>query len=220
VDSRRTIIVLSVCLAASLIAVGFLVGRESNRPTIVMSAPVIAPSRPVIEGPAVAELAPLPAAPPVVPSAPAAAPTRRPLAPAHTDAADTGDKAAVEHYFSVADRLQNADVADPEAAGGSLIAAATSGDLSGLRALTGKARQTEQTARALTPPASCLQFHKQLLHILAQNRELLQRLESGIGGGDVSALPALLEQANATKSHADALAREERTVKKRFGIIR
>ena len=113
-----------------------------------------------------------------------------------------------------------ADVADPEAAGGSLIAAATSGDLSGLQALTAKARQTEQTARALTPPAPCVAYHKQLLHILAQNRELLQHLESGLSGGDVGALPGLLDQANATKAHADALAREERAVKKRVGLAR
>jgi hypothetical protein len=223
VDSRRIIIVLSVCLALALIAVGFLAGRESARQTpVVMSAPVIAPSRPTIDAPVVPEPAIAPnavagAAPLVATPAP---PARRPVGPQRIASGDTGEKAAVERYFGATDPLQNADVENPEASGNALMEAASSGDLSGLHALVAKARLTEAKARALTPPPSCAAYHQQLLHLLGQNRELLQKLASGIGGDDVSALPALLEQANATKSHADALEREERAVKKRFGITR
>lgn len=223
-DSRRVIIVLSVSLAVSLVAVGFLIGRESNRPSPLMNVPVIAPALPTITAPAE------PAPPPSIAAAPAPArpappkpPTgpRRLTAPSPPPAAgDTSERAAVERYFAATDPLQNADVDNPEAAGSSLMEAASSGDLSGLRALTAKARAAEAKARALTPPPACAAYHQQLLRLLGQNRGLFQRLESGIGGGDVGELPALLEQANGAKAHADALAREEHAVKKRFGITR
>ena len=221
-DSRRVIIVLSVSLAVSLVAVGFLIGRESNRPSPLLNVPVIAPTLPAITEPA----PPLPsiaAAPSPARPAPPKPPTgpHRLTAPSPLPAdGDTSEKAAVERYFAATDPLQNADVDNPEAAGNSLMEAASSGDLSGLRALTAKAHAAEAKARALTPPPACAAYHQQLLRLLGQNRGLFQRLESGIGGGDVGELPALLEQANGAKAHADALAREEHAVKKRFGITR
>ena len=187
-----------------------------------MNLPVISPSLPTIAAPpVVAEPAPPVATAPARATAPKLAVGPHRLATAPLPAAgDASEKAAVERYFDATDPLQNADVDNPEAAGNSLMEAASSGDLSGLRALTAKARAREAKARALTPPPACATYHQQLLHLLAQNRELFQRLESGIGSGDVGELPALLEQANGAKSHADALAREEHAVKQRFGIAR
>jgi hypothetical protein len=43
--------------------------------------------------------------------------------------------------------------------------------------------------------------------ILAESHSMLQRLEQGLGGGDLESLPALLAQVNSAKSRSGALAR-------------
>jgi hypothetical protein len=205
------IILLSCCLGIRLLALGFLLGRESNR----------APATFVIAPPtgAAAAADPEPAVVPTVPPAASAA-----VAPAASPAAapragvDAGDKQAIARYFREVDRLQNIDVDNPQAAAASLIGAASSGDTSGLRQLVTQAREAEQKARAITPPPPCAHYHKQLVSILVESRSMLQRLEEGIGGGNVEALPALLTQANAAKSRSESLAREARELKRRFGI--
>ncbi|MDB4964925.1 MAG: hypothetical protein JWN44_614, partial [Myxococcales bacterium] len=65
---------------------------------------------------------------------------------------------------------------------------------------------------------ACAHYHKQLVNVLAETRDMFQQLERGIGGGNLEALPGLLGRANGTKSRAEALAREEREIKSRFGI--
>jgi hypothetical protein len=231
------IIVLSCCLGICLFALGFLLGRESNRAAAsVVSAPppeVVAAAEPVPAAPVAApSQAPAPTVAPVdvppVASAPArgtppspspASPTR--ISPKSTSSAavsDSTDTQAVASYFRDVDRLQNIDVDNPEAAATSLIGAATSGDTSGLRQLVSQARDTEQKVRAITPPPPCAQYHERLLSLHAESRSMLQRLEQGLGGGDLGSLPALLSQANAAKSRSEALASEAREIKRRYGV--
>src|SRR5581483_6399025 len=96
------------------------------------------------------------------------------------------EKQAIARYFREVDRLQSADVDNPEASAGSLINAASSGDKSGLRKLVAQA--VEHKARALTPPTPCVRYHKQLVTVLAESREMMQQLERGLAGGNLEAL--------------------------------
>lgn len=192
----------------ALFLVGFLLGRESMRASSSLPPEVI---------PAVAS-APVPLSPPSpvviapLPPAPAVAHVESAVAPA--------DKQAVAQYFKAADRLQNADVDDPQAMATSLIGAASSGDTSGLRRLVAQATEALDKGRALTPPPPCAHYHKELLVILTQSRTLLHDLEERVASGSVDSLPTLLTQANTTKARAEALGREERQLKSRFGVSR
>lgn len=207
VNARQVIILLSCALGISLLALGFLLGRESNRAPVVVAPPVTATQLPVTE---------LPPGPPSINAEPVA--VAAPAAARPRPAVDPADKQAVARYFRDVEHLQNTDVDNPEAAASSLLSAASTGDTSGLRKLVADARSAEVKARAVTPPAACAHYHKQLVNVLSDTREMFQSLERGIGGGNMDALPALLNRANATKSRAEALAREEREIKSRFGI--
>jgi hypothetical protein len=193
VDPRRVIIVLGGCLGLSLIAIAFLLGRESNRPAVVPAAP-----------PPVASVAP-PAAPP------------EPTGVA-VPAVDPAEKAAVARYFRTVDPLQKADVDNPQAAATELINSAASGDRSGLQKLVAQAREAERKGQAVTPPPPCAHYHTQLVAVLADSRAMMQELERSVGGGNIDGLQALLGRAHATKGRSEALAREERQIKSRYGI--
>jgi outer membrane biosynthesis protein TonB len=227
VSHGRVIVVLSIALALSLLGVAFLLGRESGRgPQPIVAAapsePTVAPpavAPPAVAPPAVAPPAPTPTPPTPTTPEPAIAPSPTPPPTAHAKD-DSAEKQAIARYFREVDQLQNSDVENPEAAASSLINAASDGDTSGLRALVQQARAAEAKAAALTPPAPCEKYHRQLVRVLADSRQMVQALEHGIAGGAVDTLPGLLAQAQATKSRADALAHEERAIKSRFGLAR
>jgi hypothetical protein len=87
-----------------------------------------------------------------------------------------------------------------------------------LRQLVVQARDTEQKVRAITPPPPCAHYHERLVSMLAESRSMLQRLEQGLGGGDLESLPALLSQANGAKSRSEALSNEASEIKRRHGV--
>jgi hypothetical protein len=131
---------------------------------------------------------------------------------------DAAGKDAVARYFQEVDRLQNVDVDNPEASAMSIIGAATSGDTSGLHRQVVQTRDTEQKVRAITPPPPCAQYHERLVSMLAESRSMLERLEKGLGSGDLEAVPALLSQADSAKSRSQALESEAREIKRRYGV--
>jgi hypothetical protein len=194
VDPRRVIIVLGGCLGLSLIVIAFLLGRESNRPMVV---PVAPPPEPSVAAPSL---------PPPEPTGVA------------VPAIDPAEKAAVARYFRTVGALQNVDVDNPQAAATAMINSAASGDSSGLQKLVAQAREAERKAQAVTPPPPCAHYHKQLVAVLGDSRAMMQQLERSVGGGNVDGLQALLGRANATKGRSEALAREERQIKSRYGI--
>ena len=197
-ESRRLVIALLVALGVCLLVIGIFIGRESARPEPV-AQPIAAPP-------------PKPLPPVFEPPPPAAAP------PPPAATVDPEEKRRVAQYFRDVNRLQNVDVDDPQASAQALINAASSGDNSGLQKLVAQARSAEQQARALTPPAPCAAYHKKLVALLADSREMMQKLASGFAGGDVSALPALMTRANAQKEREESLARDEKELKRRYGL--
>jgi hypothetical protein len=205
VESRRLVLVLSCGLGVALFALGFLLGRESMRMSQVAE---VLPTIAVAPTPSPSPL------PPVMPPSPVVAP------PPAASAIAPAEKQAVAEYFKVADRLQSADVDDPQAMAASLIGAASEGDTSGLRRLVAQATAALDKARTLTAPPPCGHYHKELVGILTQSRALLQQLEHQVAAGSVESLPTLLTQANGTKARAEALSREERQLKARFGLSR
>ena len=207
-ESRRLIIALVAALGVCLLIIGIFIGRETARPEpaplpIAQPAPQ-KPLPPIFEPPAT----PPPAAATAPPAPPAASPA----------SVDPEEKRRVAQYFRDVDRLQNVDVDDPQASAQALINAAGSGDNSGLEKLVATARNAEQQARALTPPAPCAAFHKKLVALLAESREMIQKLATGFAGGSLDALPSLMTRANAEKARQESLARDEAALKRRYGL--
>jgi hypothetical protein len=197
-ESRRLVTALLICLGVCLLVIGVFIGRES-RETIAQPAAPSAASKPL---------------PPIFEPPPVAAPT-----PPPSPAVDAAEQQRVAQYFREVDRIQNIDVDNPEATAQSLVQAAASGDNSGLRKLLGQAREVEEKVRAITPPPPCAGYHKKLVGTLAASREMLQQLERGLSsGGGIEALPGLLGRAQGEKGRAEALAREEKEIKRRYGL--
>src|SRR5205823_950583 len=82
------------------------------------------------------------------------------------------------------------DVDDPQASAQALVNAASSGDNSGLQKLVAQARSAELEARALTPPPACAAYHKKLVALLVDSRDMMQKLAAGFAGGSLDALPS------------------------------
>jgi len=199
-ESRRLIIVLTVALGVCLLVIGIFIGRESARPETPPPLPVAAaPQKPL---PPVFVPPPQPPAPP----------------PPSEPSVDPAEKQRVAQYFREIDRLQNVDTDDPEASAQALVNAASSGDTSGLDKLVQQAKDAERKARAMTPPPPCAAFHKKMLALLTDSREMVQKLASGFAGGSLEALPGLLARANGEKARQEAVAREEKELKRRYGL--
>ena len=199
-ESRRLVIALVVALGVCLLVIGIFIGRESARPETPPPPIAAAPQKalpPIFEPPA----QPIAAPPP--PSAPPV---------------DPEEKRRVAQYFHAVDKLQNVDVDDPQASAQALINSASSGDDSGLQKLVAQARSAEQQARALTPPPPCAAYHKKLVALLADSREMMQKLAAGFAGGSLDALPSLMTRANAEKAREESLAHEEKELKRRYGL--
>jgi hypothetical protein len=198
-ESRRLVIALLAALGVCLLVIGVFIGRESARTEPAAAAPPVAAAAPAKPLPPIFE-------PP--PPTPAPQPAT----------VDPEEKRRVAQYFRDVDRLQNVDVDNPEASAQALVTAASSGDTSGLDKLVAQARTAEQKARGLTPPPPCAAYHKKLIALLADSREMVQQLARGFGGGNLEALPALMTRANAEKSRAEAVAHDEQELKRRYGL--
>jgi len=201
-ESRGLVTVLLAALGVCLLVIGIFIGRETTRPLEPIAQPVVAaPAKPL---------------PPVfVPPPPAlASPPPPPAAPA----IDPEEKRRVGQYLREVDRLQNVDVDNPEASAQAMISGAAAGDTSGLDKLVQQARDAERGARALTPPPPCAAFHKKLLALLADSREMAQALSRGFANGDLSSLTSMMGRANSDKARQEALARDEKELKRRYGL--
>jgi hypothetical protein len=201
-ESRTLVTALVVSLGVCLLVIGVFIGREMREPAPVAAPPVAA--------------APVKPPPPIFD--PTAAPAPPPTSSEPAVAATSGDAQRAAQYFREIDRLQKVEVDNPQATAQSIVQAAASGDTSGIHKLVTQAQTAEARAHALTPPPTCAAYHKKVLAVLADDRAMMQQLESGLTSGSVDSLPALLTHANATKSRTDALAREERELKRRFGL--
>jgi pyruvate/2-oxoglutarate dehydrogenase complex dihydrolipoamide acyltransferase (E2) component len=204
-ESRRLVIALVAALGVCLLIIGIFIGRESARPDATP--------------PPIAQPAPQKPLPPIFepPATPPAATATAPTAPS-APSVDPEEKRRVAQYFRDVDRLQNVDVDDPQASAQALIDSAGSGDNSGLQKLVAQARAAEQQARALTPPAPCAAYHKKLVALLAESREMIQKLAAGFAGGSLDALPSLMTRANSEKARQESLARDEAALKRRYGL--
>ena len=176
---RALLIVLSSMLLVTLLAVAFLIGRESGRaetaaPDLTVTtlpAPVEpAPARRVAPRPRPTpaprppadDSAPAPPVPPTSPPPPT--PAALPVAPAEP-AADPRERAAVARYFEEFDTIAGSDAGtgNPEAMAMALLNQATGGDWSQFDELANTQRLMLRQLRGLLVPPVCREYHQKIM---------------------------------------------------------
>jgi hypothetical protein len=230
---RRLVIGLAAALGVALLAIAFLLGRESRSPSpAAVSAPTPEPL-PLSPTPestvAPADMpADIPAAVPATPTAvvgegvvppPSAA---EPTAEASTlrGAADPV-RADVARYFAEVEALQQGSKGwsgDPNAAAQQIMRQATSGDTSGFKSLAEANRQLAERLRAVAAPEPCAAHRQKTLDVLEQANTLLEKLQAAVQSTDTGGLTALTAQSQDLERRArdaDALAT---AIKQRYGL--
>jgi type IV secretory pathway VirB10-like protein len=231
--------------AGSLLAVAFLLGRSSG-PAAPPVPPDATPVRDVIASPGSGAQAPdlprptpAPAVLSVAPFADASAATPPPPSPqpreafreaarpaavaGGADAARSGpDRAVVAAYLDAIDRVQpGATGGSPEGIANELAAALANGDTSGLDGLIRETEDAKERLTGLRPPAACAAHHRESLGSLDDALGVLRSLKTAMESPDPAAgLAQVAEQATALRSRAEALRREETTLREGYGLTR
>jgi hypothetical protein len=231
--SRGLLLALAATAAAGIVAVTFLLGRESGRGSQPASA--TAPSTIAIAG--AEEAAPGATA---TPSVDASAPTAAPLAPAIegslafprvavptggpspsvTPASNETLRNEVASYFREVETIQSRGKSwgDPQALAQTLLAQAAKGDVSGFDGLAAANRSVRDALLAVAPPEPCREHHRLTLALLDESIAMLDRVKGLISGGDAGSLAAMPAEGQALERKAKDVDAMAAAIKLRFGI--
>lgn len=246
--SRNVVYAAAAAFLALFAAVFFLLGRESSRRRAPAAVTVTAPSEMTTPEPRAVAAVPAPALIPALqaagpapgtrgapdaetrvglaPRAGASEPTSSPvivaaplprLEPSRAAAGDAA--AAARDYFARMGAIQTfASTNDTGEFANKLLLGTMNGDMSGFDDLLRVMQLGTERARAIMPPACCVEYHQRLLGMLQDSTQLLDRLKTAIKGGDTGALTALTASASSLQSRADALDSEARRIKTQLGL--
>lgn len=210
--SRGLLIALVAVATAGVLAVTYLVGRESGRrqplvpaTTITLASGMDTPVDPARESP--------PAAP--RPSAPTEGPSANAASTPHDAVRDE-----VANYFREVETIQGQarSWGDPEAFAQKLLEQAGNGDVSGFDALAVANQKVRDRLRAIAVPEPCREHHRSTLAVLDESIAMLQRVKGLIGRADAGALAAMPAEARELErktKDVDAMAAE---IKRRYGL--
>jgi hypothetical protein len=231
-SSNRILLVgLSASLVAALMAIAFLLGRESTRgpaaearvpvPAVVEPEPIVQPIEPQrspkwsdldewedVEEPTFAGE---PAGERIEqrPDGTLVLSNRRKTGDPSQVSGDSPAVAAgsrVAAYFLRMDSIQSQSVAgDPNTFAMGLIKAGLGGSTSGFDQLIADTQQMEEEIRAVTPPPSCEAYHQANLKSLAESREIIDAMKTAFERRDFSQLTAIAQRAGALQHEAQAL---------------
>ena len=99
-----------------------------------------------------------------------------------------------------------------------LLVASMNGDSSGFDELIKVMQTGAASAQAITPPPCCVEYHRQLLGMLAESVEMMRGLKAAIGKNDTAALTSLAASGGSLQTRANALDAEAKRIKKSLGI--
>jgi hypothetical protein len=239
---RRAIAVLSAALLVSLLAVAFLLGRQSRSsldtavpvPASTGSARVAAPVYPS-DAPSTPGSEALETIAPVAPTA-SAAPTALPMPSAWaalgdgapTTAADAagsatgeGVKAEVARYFSEIDQLQAATKSwdgSPEAVAQAMLQQATEGNTAQFDALLTSYRTLAAGLQSIKVPPPCERHRQASARVVQASIQLMETLRGAITQGDLSGIAALGLAGQKIETDAREADRIADEIKKAYGL--
>ncbi len=129
---------------------------------------------------------------------------------------------AVAAYFEALDHLQPGSLpGDSESTAQQILAGLTRGDSSGFDQMTQRAEAARTRLAAITAPAPCAAFHRESLADFDESLQMLRMVRKAMNGGDADALlTGMTDRANAMRSRAEALQREEKALRQRYGLVK
>ncbi len=235
---KRLFWALAGVAGLSLLAVAYLLGRasggaERSAPRLDEAGPAFAtvpagagaavPAAlpPSSVEPAIAQL-PISSVPHFAPDAvpePTASTSSTPGPALELAPPDDPERAAVAAYLDAVDAIQASDLAgSPESAANELAVALARGDASGLDGLVREAEEARRRLLAIAPPPACAAHHRETLASFDDALGMLRALRNASTSVDPdAALAAVAAQATALRSRAEALQREDRTLRVRAG---
>jgi hypothetical protein len=194
--SKRALISLIGGLVAALVAIAFLLGRESAHPP----TPPLVLERPL---------------------EPVRAPTFAPAPRASAEAAPRGpsESAEVAAYFQRIKEIQVGESAGSEKEyAGRLLTAAVSGDSSGFANLASSINEAERRARAITPPSPCAAYHETMLGLLGESKTMVAKMKDALDRKDADSLSAVASAAGSLQSRTEALEAEEQRLRRTYAV--
>lgn len=222
--SRSVVIGVVAVAAASLLALAFVLGRES-RPAVTPPTTRIERVAPRVQG------VPLPASTPLVI---AERPEIRPggvtqlaasqappaIAGGREDAGSDPMRAAVASYFDAVDHIQQGAMSgDADGIAHEMAAALANGDTSGLDKMIRQTEAAKASLAVITPPAPCAAFHRESLASLDAGIEVLRSLKAAMESSEpVAQLANVSARATELRSRAEALQKEEAALRERYGL--
>ncbi len=226
---RGVVVGLGGALVVALLALAFLLGRQTAapapEPAVADAEPAPPAADPVEPGPLAAPEA-FPAAPPTPEPEPTLAAQlelapEAPGPPARaTVTAEPDERAAVASYFAQIAQVEAAvrTWGDPQQLAMQLVQQATQGNRRGLDELAATARQARETLRGVTAPPACLEHHAESLALLDAAVDLLTRLGPALAAQDFTALQALTDQGQALETRTKRLQAIEADLRSRYGL--
>jgi len=124
----------------------------------------------------------------------------------------------VRAYFAQMAALQTGPTGDPTELANKLLASAMGGDPSAFDSFIQTAQDAADKARALSVPAACADYHREMLALLDDGLTLMHALKSAIGKQDTDALAAMASTAADLQRRTEGLEQEGRRIKARFGL--
>lgn len=240
VSVNRSLLIGVVAIAGiSLLALAFVLGRESGPgvPPPLARIERVAPraqaepfTQPTPAAAMVtehAETRPAPAPAPTASAQGAAlqAAADQVLAPIEGERGSAGTdpmRAAVAAYFDAVERIQVGSMSgEAESVGREMAAALASGDTSSLDKMIRETAAAKVRLAAVTPPAPCAAHHRESLGSLDDALEVLRSLKAAMESPDPAAqLAGVSARAQALRSRADVLQKEELVLRERYGLKR
>jgi hypothetical protein len=226
---RRAIYVLAAVLAAALLMIAFLLGRESSPPRAsapMVAAPPVPPSAPAPPSGLVAPVVPRDeprsdnglstGAPPVLSTlAPVTA-----LAPGAPPASIAG-RAEVAAYFQAVDAIEE-DVkkatGDPEALAQLILKHAADGDMKNFDDLLAAQRALLNRLRTVAAPPSCAEHLQKSVAAVEDGIRLLQQTRDAVASRDMSNLTQLGAVGQDVERRAREVDALGTALKKQYGL--
>jgi hypothetical protein len=223
---RSLLIALGAGLGMALLALAFLLGRETApRAKSVAASRATgndkdAPTSPALEPSHVASLAP-PSAEPETQARESSTPyaaTSSPGTPTTRAAVDPNLRAAVTRYFSELDAIEAVAKtwSDPQQLAMEIVQQSATGDSHGLDNLVVTQRQARERLRAVVVPDVCREHHALVAALMDEAIAMLNRLRQAVTAGDLDALQAITSSAHELEAQTKRLDALASSLKQRY----
>ncbi|MFI5184892.1 MAG: hypothetical protein ACHQNV_10865 [Vicinamibacteria bacterium] len=226
---RGLVIALLSALAVSVLAVAFLLGRETGRgqpaqppSTVTERVAASVPPAPGVATPAPTAQLPASVAQGEVPLP--GTPIAGPLAPAVSTTTPSAGRDplrdAVAAYFGKVEAIQSRakSWSDPEALARSLLEQGSRGDVSGFDGLAAANAKVRDELRAVEVPEPCREHHRMTLALIDESVSMLERVKSQLQGSDAGSLGQIAESAHDLERKAKDVDAQAAEIKRRFGL--